>query len=277
MAARAWLVRVRALAVGAVLAMLLVAVSAPSFASQSVKYPPLPAVPGNDCLGFKKPPSPVAFGEAARIVQHIWTEHPGDIQSVGSCPDGVMLVRLMPGREWLARQLQSHYGSEVAIFVGLVAWHGRPGRSPVCGTLPPVPDLRHGVALTLRLKGPTVISGDDFAGTVTLTNESSSKFATNIGLPLEAVLVRAGSRRVVGVYAGGIAGVGLVVKLERGGSQSIPFVGGTARCDGGTGSALPAGYYDVAVLVMDECVCFTGESAFSAYVRSSHPLRVLNS
>jgi hypothetical protein len=211
------------------------------------------------------------------IQQQLIKEHPRDIDSGGSCPGGPVTVQLRTGREWLARELEGQYGSKLAIFVGLTAWHGHPGRSPGCGDVPVVPQLRHRVYLQLRLNTPAVASGSDFAGTVTLTNEGSSSFSTNIGQPLEAVLVKAGSRRVVGVYVDGIAGTGLLVKLAPGRSARVKFVGGTARCDGGVGSALPAGEYGVTVLVMDETYDFPGGSTFSAYVSASRPLRVLAS
>jgi hypothetical protein len=264
------------MAVCAVLAGLLVTAPAASFASQSVGYPPVPRGPDNACVGLKRPSPPLTAAEMARMQAQVVSKHLADVDYGGSCPGGPSFVQLRPGREWLAHQLQDQYGSKLAIFVGLTAWHGHPGRSPVCGMLPAVTDVRHSVALALRLKGPTVVSGSDFTAVVTLTNDGSSTFATNIGQPLEAVLVRAGSRRVVGVYTEGIAGTGLLVRLAPGRSELVHVVGGTARCDGGIGSALPAGEYGVVVLVRDESADLPGESVFSAYVRSPHPLRVLS-
>ncbi len=264
------------MAVCAVLAGLFIVAPAASFASQSVGYAPMPPGPDNGCVGPKRPSPPLTAAEMARIQQRIVAKHLAEIDNGGSCPGGPTFVQLRPGREWLARQLHDQYGSKLAIFVGLTTWHGHPGRSPVCGTLPAVTDVRHNVVLALRLKGPTVVSGSDFTAVVTLTNEGSSTFATDIGQPLEAVLVRTGSRRVVGVYTEGIAGTGLMVRLAPGRSELVHVVGGTARCDGGIGSALPAGDYGVVVLVRDESADLPGESAFSAYVRSPRPLHVVN-
>jgi hypothetical protein len=75
------------------------------------------------------------------------------------------------------------------------------------------------------------------------------------GQPLEAVVIKAGTHRVVGVYTGGVAGTGYTV--TRGAGQSAANAApsvlvGTARCDGGIGSALPPGKYQVVALVMDE-------------------------
>jgi hypothetical protein len=72
------------------------------------------------------------------------------------------------------------------------------------------------------------------------------------GQPVQAVVVLPGRRRVVGVYSGGIAGTGYVVRVGPGQSQTIPMIGGTARCDGGIGSALPRGNYQVIVQIAPE-------------------------
>jgi hypothetical protein len=72
------------------------------------------------------------------------------------------------------------------------------------------------------------------------------------GQPMQAVVVRPGTTHVVGVYSGGIAGTGYGPRLAPGRSSSVDVIGGTARCDGGYGSALPPGRYQVVALVMDE-------------------------
>jgi hypothetical protein len=117
---------------------------------------------------------------------------------------------------------------------------------------PVVPVMRANVSLSLHLEGPTVAFGSDFSGSVTLFNKGPSPFGADIGQPLRAVLVRFGSDRVAGVYGGDIVGTGLLVELAPRRSETICVVGGTARCDGGTGSALPHGLCGVTVLVRDE-------------------------
>lgn len=54
------------------------------------------------------------------------------------------------------------------------------------------------------------------------------------------------------MYSGGIAGTGYGVPLDPGQSHHVSVIGGTARCDGGIGSALPAGRYQLLAVVMDE-------------------------
>jgi len=72
------------------------------------------------------------------------------------------------------------------------------------------------------------------------------------GQPIQAVVVVRGTRRVVGVYSGGIAGTGYFVRVGPGLSETIPVFVGTTRCDGGIGSALPPGKYQVIVQVAPE-------------------------
>ena len=227
------------------------------------------------CVGTKHPSPSLSAAQMAQIEQSVLAEGRGGMDSVASCAGGPVVVQLRPGKERLARLLQEQYGSRVAIFVGLTAWHGRPGRSPVCGPLPAVPEVRHDVALSLRLDEARVTSGSDFTGTVTLLNNGPGPFEANIGEPVQAVLVRAGSNRVVGVYGDGIAGSGLLLKLAPGQSKVVPVVGGTARCDGGVGSAMPPGLYDVTVLVRDEGTFLPGQVSFSSYVNMARPLRVV--
>jgi hypothetical protein len=56
--------------------------------------------------------------------------------------------------------------------------------------------------------------------------------------PIEVVITKPGTRRVVGVFTGVIAGTLYSVLLMPGQTQDISIVGGTGRCDGGIGSAL---------------------------------------
>jgi hypothetical protein len=90
------------------------------------------------------------------------------------------------------------------------------------------------------------------------------------GQPVQAVVVRKGTIRVVGVYSGVIGGTGYPVKLARGQSKTVAVIGGTARCDGGTGSALPAGPYGVMVQISDE-----GAGPSPDYLTPQVPLQVL--
>ncbi len=187
-----------------------------------------------------------------QITDQLQATAKGNLQGGSSCPGGPVIVWLQPGREWLARRLGATYGSNLAIFIGLTTWDGRPGRSPVCGALPPTTALPGGLRLSLRLDRRSVTSGSDFLGTVLIRELGPGRFSMDTGQPVEAVVVRRGTHKVVGVYSGVIGGTGYPVNLVRDESKSVPVIGGTARCDGGIGSALPAGRYGVIVHISSE-------------------------
>jgi hypothetical protein len=174
------------------------------------------------------------------------------LQGVSPCPDGPVVIELVPGAEHLADELLTRFGKTVAISVGYTSYNGSPGRSPKCGVLAVPSPLPAGLVLTLRLTQHVVSSGSYLDGTVLVTEHGPGGFTMDTGQPLQAVVVRTGTRQVVGVYSGLIAGTGFVPRLSPGESSTIPVVGGTARCDGGIGSALPAGSYQVIVRVAPE-------------------------
>ena len=109
-----------------------------------------------------------------------------------------------------------------------------------------------GLTLSLHLRSKTVRSGDPLGGTLVVGYSGASSFEMDTGQPIEAVVVRPGTHQVVGVYGGGIAGTGYAVRLDPGQRSQVTVIGGTARCDGAIGSALPAGQYQMLAVVMDE-------------------------
>jgi hypothetical protein len=109
-----------------------------------------------------------------------------------------------------------------------------------------------GLHLSLQLPTPKIRSGSMFNPTVLVTETGPSTFSMDTGRPIQAVIVRTDTRQVVGVYGGAIGGTGYLVDLSAGQSRSIPVVGGTARCDGGIGSALPVGSYQAIAQVTPE-------------------------
>lgn len=243
----------------------------PALGSLRVPYPPVPSWPdAQGCLGLRQPSPHLTPGQMQQITDQLQVTAKGNLQGGGSCPGGPVIVSLQPGREWLARRLEATYGSKLAIFIGLTTWDGRPGRSPVCGTLPPPTEVPKGPQLSLHLDRTSVTSGSDFIGTVVIRELGPGRFSMNTGQPVEAVVVRAGTRKVVGVYSGVIGGTGYPVNLVRGQSRTVPVIGGTARCDGGTGSALPAGKYGVIAQISDE-----GNGPSPDYLTPQVPLGVL--
>jgi hypothetical protein len=101
-----------------------------------------------------------------------------------------------------------------------------------------------GYSATLDLRSTTIKSGANLKGVVELKDVGDVDVRVDTDQPIEVVLTKPGTRRVVGVYSGVIAGTGYAPLLTPGKSQSVGIVGGTARCDGGIGSALPRGHYN---------------------------------
>ena len=247
-------------------------VAQPALASPRVPYPPVPSWPDpHGCIGLRQPSPRLTAEQMQQIVNDLFATEEGNTQGgAGPCPGGPVTVSLRPGREWLARQIDTTYGSKLAIFIGLTTWDGRPGRSPVCGDLQTPTALPRGLRLSLRLGNTSVTSGADFSGSVRLAELGPGRFSMDLGQPVQAVVVRTGTQRVVGVYSGVIGGTGYQVNLVRGESKKVAVIGGTARCDGGTGSALPAGTYSVVVQISSEDA---GPSP--DYLTPQVPLRVL--
>ncbi len=161
-------------------------------------------------------------------------------------------VGLMPGREALAARIAHTFGPMVSITVGLTSYCGGPGRSPKCSSMPVGDPLPSGLSLKLALDKRTITTGDFGKGSLVVTEEGPGIFQMDTGQPLVAQVVRPGTRRVVGTFAAGIAGTGYGPKIGPGHVARIPVVFGTARCDGGPGSAMPPGRYDVVVYMHPE-------------------------
>ena len=157
----------------------------------------------------------------------------------------------------------------MAVFVGLTIYNGSPGRSPRCGRLTPSAALPLGLHLALQLQRKSVRSGGTFSGVVVVSEHGPGSFSMDTGQPLEVVVVRPGTLRVVALYGEMIAGTGYLTHLSSGKTSTIPVVGGTARCDGGLGSALPPGTYRVIVRVAPE-----GRHQYPAYLTPPVTLRV---
>jgi hypothetical protein len=137
----------------------------------------------------------------------------------------------------------------VSISVGLTNYCGAPGRSPLCAPLPAASPLPPGLILKLKLAHSTMRSGDSGSGTLFVYDAGPRVFNVDPGQPLVAEVVRPATRDVVATFSGGIAGTGYGTRLQPGQRFTFPVVFGTARCDGGTGSALPAGRYGVVVYI----------------------------
>jgi hypothetical protein len=243
----------------------------PALGSPRVPYPPVPSWPDpQGCLGLRQPSPLLTAGQMQQITDHLLNTEKRMVLGINPCAGGPVVVSLQPGTEWLARRLSATYGSDLVILIGLTTWDGRAGRSPVCGTLPQPAALPLGIQLSLHLDRTSVTSGSNFLGRILIKEQGAGLFSIDPGQPVEAVVVRTGTRKVVGVYSGVIGGTGYPLNLVRGQSRTVPVIGGTARCDGGTGSALPAGKYGVMVEISNE-----GSGPSPDYLTPQVPLRVL--
>jgi hypothetical protein len=233
------------------------------------QHPPIPpSSPGFDsCIGRK--PTGLTTAQATRIINRVNVIAGDQLQMTAACSGGPVLIGLNPGDEELAHQLLVDYGRNMAVTVGLTIYNGSLGRSPRCGRLTPSASLPPGLQLELQLKHDSVRSGASFAATVIVSEHGPGDFSMDTGQPLSAVLVLPGTLQVVGIYGGMIGGTGYLTHLTSGETSTIPVVGGTARCDGGLGSALPPGTYQVIVRVAPE-----GRHPYPAYLTPPEPIRV---
>jgi hypothetical protein len=216
-------------------------------------YPPIPAFgPGTTegCLGRKS--THMTMQQQQEILEYVAKAAGTELSNESACPNGPVVVGLNPGNEAIAHQIWTRFGTDIAISIGLTVYDGTPGRSPRCGTLRPSMPDPDGLRFILRLKSQRVESGGQFGGSVVITESGPGAFFMDTGQPLQAVVVKRNTREVVGVFSGAIGGTGYAKRLSAGQSESIDVIGGTARCDGGVGSALPPGRYQAFVEVSPE-------------------------
>ncbi len=178
-------------------------------------------------------------------------------------------VGLMAGREALAARIATMFGSKVSITVGLTSYCGGPGRSPVCSSMPVGDPLPLGLSLKLVLDHRTVTTGDSGDASLVVSERGPGRFQISTGQPLAGEVVRAGTRRAVGTSDVPTAGTGLGVTIGPGQDRRIPVFFGTARCDGGLGSAMPPGRYDVVVYMHSD-----GEGGGPVYYAPAVPVVV---
>jgi len=171
--------------------------------------------------------------------------------SVGIGQDAVV-VDLGPGQEAVAAQIEAKHGNEVQLTVGTTTFCHGPGLSTVCPSFESGSPPPHGLRLVLTLSQKSIEPTDALGATLTVTNEGPGTFMMDTGQPLVASIVTPGSLHVVGSFSGSVSGTGFGMDLPPGQSHSIPVIVGTSRCDGGRGSALPAGHYGVRVAIEPE-------------------------
>jgi hypothetical protein len=165
-------------------------------------------------------------------------------EGIGQCGHGLLDLELTAGSESTAARVRAKFGPLVQIIVGLTVWNGKPGRSPLCGTLARATRTPAGYSATLKLRTRRIKIAANLRGTVVLRDMSAKSVRVLTDSPIEVVITKRQTRRVVGIYSGAIGGVGFSPLLRPGRTTNVAIAGGTARCDGGIGSALPPGRYD---------------------------------
>jgi len=143
-------------------------VAQPALASPRVPYPPVPSwLIRMAASGYASPrlgslPSKCNRSSTTSLRRRKVT--PRRCRALSWRP---VTVSLRPGREWLARQIDTTYGSKLAIFIGLTTWDGAPGGAGMRDLQTPTA-LPRGLRLSLRLGNTSVTSGADFSGSVRL-------------------------------------------------------------------------------------------------------------
>ena len=211
-----------------------------------------PGPPCTDRSGVCLPPDvcpppahPYSADELDRIRSGVESIIDNSYYSVGNGQHAVG-VDLFPGHEDMAAELERRFGDAVTIRMGTTRYCGGPGRSGRCADAQGATTLPPGLALSLTLEHRTVARTADAAkGSLTVRYDGPGTFDLGPGQPIEAHIVKPGTRSVIGTFTGLIAGTGLSVHLASGEQQTIDVLIGTARCDGGLGSALPPGTYGV--------------------------------
>lgn len=193
--------------------------------------------------------APVAAAQVPVVENAVRALVGARFEGIGQCAHGLLFLTLTPGSEATAQRVRARFGPSVQIMVGLTVWDGKPGRSPRCPALPAGARPQRDITATLHLDASTVAGGANLEGHIVFRDVGTSPVRVLTVQPISVELVEPGTRRVVGTYAGAIAGTGYAPLLAPGRTQTVAIVGGTARCDGGVGSTAPPGRYDAVGLV----------------------------
>lgn len=222
-----------------------------------------------------KPGVPIVAGKLAAQERAITAFVGTHFQSLGQCGPGLLALTLTPGSEALAKKVRTRFGPSLQIMVGLTIWNGRPGRSPRCGDLAVTSKAPPGYSAVLTLHSTKIRSGAAINGSVRFTDGSKENVRVVTGSPVEVVITKLGTRRIVGIFSGAIGGTAYSHVLSPHQSFSLGAIGGTARCDGGIGSALPPGRYDAVAEISGTAVNGTEETTAPTYDTRSVPIDVV--
>jgi hypothetical protein len=233
-------------------------------AGPAASYPPIAktvaAIPPA-CISAATSIPPVPPGQVSTLEKNVTAFVGHHLQGLGQCGHGLLVLTLTPGSEVLAQHVRTRFGPSVQIMVGLTVWNGRPGQGPTCGALAPPTSTPAGYSATLQLRSHAIRVGGDLVGHVALRDAGTQAIRVLTVNPIEVVLTKPRTRLVVGIYSGAIAGTAYGPLIAPDHAATVGIVGGTARCDGGLGSALPPGHYDAVAEVSGVAVDGTGGEA----------------
>jgi hypothetical protein len=209
-----------------------------------------------------------------QIQEALVARYQGLFRSVGRGA-GVIHLALRADGEDAAAEVLAEYGELVETTVGLLPYPDRFAGDPVCEPLvgPILADSQL-VAVAL-LDGPSVRSGLDFRGTVTVRNTGAEAFDFQSGPRHAAFVFKPGSESPSGFYTGGMDAVGFGKVLAPGESVELELVGGTASCDPALGYALPPGEYEVRVPVVVHTLRDNAPTEVSYILSEAVPLTVV--
>jgi hypothetical protein len=199
--------------------------------------------------------------------------------SISSGVDAVT-VHLRGDRQAVADDLIARYGDLVSITLGNFPYP--PSSEPTssgagawCAADLTGPTDLDGLRAVLTFSEPSVHSGQDINGTVTVTNTGDSAMGFETGSPLVGSVVKPGTTTAVASYSGAIAGVGLSPMLQPGESTDIPVYIGTESCDPSLGYTLLPGQYEVLAVVVVHPPQAPGDPTVNQLVTSPATLTVV--
>jgi hypothetical protein len=154
-------------------------------------------------------------------------------------------VQLQPGQEALAAKLEARFGNAVQITVGPAPYHCGIGTGPKCPAFTGAINLPRGLHLTLKLDSSSMPAAGTETAKLIVREDQTTPLQMDPGNPIVAVIVKPGTRTVVGRFGGAIAGTGFAINLHDGQQATINTLVGAWRCDGNPGSTIPPGTYAV--------------------------------
>lgn len=219
---------------------------------------------------IRQPATAARLGE---IQREIVTLAGNRMRSVG-IGSGTVNVQLRPDAETLAGSILAAYGDLVRITLGLLPYPDRFAGDPVCPPIGTIATDTPLVAVT-TLEAAATRPGEDFRGTVTVTNSGPVAFDFQSGPTQTAVVYELGGDAPSGFYTGSLDAIGFGKRLAPGESVDLEVVGGTASCDPALGYALPPGAYEVRVPVVQLTMRDAAPTEVSYVLSEPVPLTVV--